>query len=248
MQLEYGGNDAQLNENTVFRIMFRNQFTSCRYRRIVVTRKVLSMRLPTMVECEEMMRPHHGRIRGVFTDAWAEYQRLQGIAPYLLDYKRGRANDVHAAMKWLARDRFGDEPSDAYYIPHEPESFMILVNQRLHTRFKKLDRETLRPSNVATDQNDEMLRQFPLPQHGPDPIYLIAGYVLNELETAVESTHVILPLGGYNFWSYEIDDDGVASNVIEMPTIWPLDDVTKTAVRPRSRITPKKKTNDDEVS
>jgi len=206
------------------------------------------MPLISASECATVLKPYHQQIRAIFLDAWDLYKRILEIAPCLSDYKRGRANDVHAAVKANARKTFGDAESEAYFIPHQPESFMIVFGKRLFTKFKKLDRETLRPSNVSTDQNDEMIRQMPLPQHGPDPVYPVAGYVLNDIETMIESVHVVLPLGDYNLWSYEITREGAADNVIEMPTIWPVDQLTKTVVKPRRQITPKENTNDDEVS
>jgi len=206
------------------------------------------MPLISASECATVLKPYHPQIRTIFLDAWDLYKKILEIAPCLADYKRGRANDVHAAVKANAHQAFGETESDAYFIAHEPESFMIVFGRRLFTRFKKLDRETLRPANVSTDQNDEMTRQMPLPGHGPDPVYPVAGYVLNDIETMIESIHVVLPLGAINLWSYEITRDGSAGNVIEMPTIWPIDELTKTVVKPRPKITPKEKTDDDEVS
>src|SRR5687767_4509298 len=96
----------------------------------------------SLPECTTILRPHHEQIRSIFFDAWDQYQELLRIAPYLADYRRGRANDVHAAMKALAKQVFGETSSDAaYYIPHEPESFMVIFGRYLHTKFKKLDRE-----------------------------------------------------------------------------------------------------------
>lgn len=188
--------------------------------------------------------PHHQRIWSIFQDAWAKYQAILKDSPFLADYPRARANFVHAAMKALALERF-EGVTNTRVIPHEPDSFMVVFDEHVYTRFKKLDRDTLLTSNVATDQNDEMLRQLPLPGHGPNPSYPIAGYVLNKLQTAIESVHITLPMGDYNLWSYEINDEGAVNNVYIMPTLFPLDDLTKTVIKPKRQFKKDKQKNDE---
>jgi hypothetical protein len=91
-----------------------------------------------------------------------------------------------------------------------------------------------------------MIAQLPLPGHGPNPSYPIVGYVLNDIETAIESVHVTLPMPTYNLWSYELLDDGAVGEVIVMPTIWPLDELTKTRVQPKPQFDRKMKKEKDE--
>lgn len=198
---------------------------------------------------EAILGPHHPRIRRVFEGAWERYLTMLKSAPWIAGDKRLRANIVHCAIRDLTAQEF-EGVTATELIPYEPESLMTVFEgpvlegpARLYTKWKKLDRDDLRPSNVATDQIDDMLRQLPLPGHGPHPSYPVVGYTLNKLETMIDGVYAILPLPTYNLWAYEIKANGESGYVSEEQTLWPLDDLdrTKTTIKPKRQITRKDK-------
>lgn len=192
---------------------------------------------------ERILRPHHERLRAIAIESWGQYVQVLRDFPFFADDKTARANAVHAAARMLALQKF-DKVKGVDVIDHPPSSFMLRFDWHIFMKVKKVEAD-LRPRNVPTEQHEQMMGQLPLPGHGPDPVYPFLGYELNERESEIKSVHVILPMGRRNLWSYEICDGGVVGEIIEMPTLFPLDDLTRTKVRPKPHTKKKDKKSEE---
>jgi len=163
----------------------------------------------------EFLRPHLTRLSVVVREGWNKYVEIRDTSPFL--DKTARAAFVHDAMVFVARQQF-DGVAGVSIIPYE-QSWMVAIDGVLFIRLKKFN-PALRPDNILTDLQLDMLGQMTIAGYGPSPTYLVAGYTLNILETAIEGVHIVCPLEKVNKWTMTIGDDGSIAEVVEMRNIF----------------------------
>jgi hypothetical protein len=105
---------------------------------------------------------------------------------------------------------------------------LLALQHRFLIRFKKLRRD-LRTSNIPTQQSLAFARQQTLPGI-PALTHLNAGYVLNRMQTNIESTHITCPNGKQVAWALPMGGNEAA--VVEFA---PRDTTTETTSRVKGR-------------
>jgi len=152
-----------------------------------------------------------GRIREVMSAAFDRYLALDPAVRASLS-PRSIASITHDFIIENALRLLADAPGVTWelrgglFLAYIETEWVVYV-----LRFKKLD-QRLRFRGIATRQYSNFVNQIQpsLPGLGLIPlselpfVNLVAGYILNELRTELESVHMVCPGGKEHRWTFEI--------------------------------------------
>jgi hypothetical protein len=121
---------------------------------------------------------------------------------------------IHDLMVKHVKRRFDGSDNVRWFVRRG--LFHLEIDGPLWLRFKKLDRN-MRASSIPTRQALSFLNVLQLELPGmPGPVpRLTAGYVLNQLGTAIEGAYVTCPLGSEIRWFIELIEP-LTDRVIEI--------------------------------
>jgi hypothetical protein len=160
-----------------------------------------------------LFQPHYGRIAECLSMAWQSWEAIRKSKDGQDLGKRTRASAVWDKITRRAETVFGDLPGVTVRYRH---SLVVLDFGQAMMRFNllRLRRDgRLRRGGIATGQQrlfdgqgqlngDEQLTLWP-----PVPM-VIAGYILDELETSIQRMVLVLQLHGETIWEIEIPPAG----------------------------------------
>jgi hypothetical protein len=127
---------------------------------------------------------------------------------------RSRASVIHDYMVAFARDFFKDDPGIRIFARRGLS--LMNIDDSLLLRFKKLDAEK-RSRNIPTQQTHLFRAQLELPGIPAELTHLEAGYVLNELQTALDGVYITCPNGNRLEWFMDLTSLPGA-NVVPLPS------------------------------
>lgn len=159
-----------------------------------------------------ILEPYKARLRECIMQAWEDYESQYGHVRYI-HTPRTRANIVHDHMVHHARRLF--EGNAGVFMSEIKGLFLIEIEGQLLVRFKKLD-EDKKHHNYPTPQNLEFWDQLDLPGI-PHLTRLVAGYELNNLQTAIDAIYITCPNGSCNAWYFELEDEMARTEIVELP-------------------------------
>lgn len=150
-------------------------------------------------EAQTRLEQYHNVFADIMYHSWDAWKEQ---APMLLNapYKRTARQVVYNIAVEKAKTAFANEPG--IHIVEEHESILLVFNDDLAVRFKKLD-GSLRPSSYPTSRQCELNLQLPLPGI-PDCERIIIGYVPDELEKDI-LVHVVYAQGDEIVWHYPLE-------------------------------------------
>ncbi len=169
-----------------------------------------------------ILDPYKARLRESVIQAWEDYESQYGHVRHI-HTPRTRANIVHDHMVHHARRLF--EGDDSVYMCEIKGLFLVQIDGQLLVRFKKLD-EDKRHHNYPTPQNLEFWEQLDLPGI-PHLTRLVAGYELNDLQTAINAIYITCPNGSCNAWDFELDEETVPSEIVELHVTTPVNKISE---------------------
>lgn len=177
--------------------------------------ETLGVHLPTLRRCL------HGGWR-----AWKEHYTARH---HVLD-ARARAAIVYCEIIHRAKELFAEDNN--VKIVQRRWMYLLFFGDDIVLRFKKLRKR--KPSNVKTKQQLLLDLQQPLPTILPNT-NIIAGYELDPLQQAVESTLVVARLDGEEKWSIDLNlEEGAAEGKIEMMSPQPQEPRRPSRVRAKA--------------
>lgn len=156
----------------------------------------------TIEEAGAILDPFLERIEFCIASAIEEYNKIDSQTRSKFK-KRTKASIINDFMVFNAAREL--EGLQGVLFSHNRQQFSVFLNDNFQLRFKKLDYR-LRPSNIRTIQvfNFENQVQTQLPDM-PSPVtHIIAGYVWNDLQTAIKDIYITCPNGPYNEWELRI--------------------------------------------
>lgn len=159
---------------------------------------------PTEPYVRAVLGPIEPALCSLIDAAWDELRRSPIRAE--LDFKRATATLMHQLLMNRVRQRFVSQPDVHLMADHE--TIRLLVNRTLRVRLKKMDkrgRTRAAPTQMTLElTNADEARLFGLADL-PAIYNVDMGYVLNDLETRVDSILVAARHGEAVLWSYEAD-------------------------------------------
>jgi hypothetical protein len=167
------------------------------------------MALITQERALQALESHLVGFQDAMLDAWATWQR--DLQSAFQPTRRTRASAVHD----LIVDNVRRKVPGAIERPIRGLNAFV-IDDFIAIRFKKLDGE-LEPSNIATHQvaqfrNQEDIEGLPAFHH------LEIGYVLDELQTRIESTHLICPSGPKSHsWAMDLGEYVRSQRIVGAP-------------------------------
>jgi len=168
----------------------------------------------TIEEAGAILDPFLERIEFCIASAIKEYNKMESQTRSKFK-KRTKASIINDFMVFNAAREL--EGLQGVLFSHNRQQFSVFLNDNFQLRFKKLDYR-LRPSNIRTMQvfNFENQVQTQLPDM-PSPVtHIIAGYVWNDLQTAIKDIYITCPSGEYNEWELKI-------SAIKSPQVTPTE-------------------------
>ena len=178
-------------------------------------------------EATETLRPYFSDFRKIEDDAWGEW--LAYHKRHKLD-NRARAAFIHCFLVELALEKFSKRKGTKAV--RGGNTFWLYIGDHIKTRFKKLDRKKLY-RNYPTRTQLKLALQGNIPGILPGT-YLTLGYLLDELEQAIERHLVTLQMGKKVIYEIDIDAElaQTTAPVVPMPTP-AAPPTTERRVRPR---------------
>ena len=157
----------------------------------------------------------HHRLMAIRSSIVAGWARYEGLAPELkaIMSRVTRAGFIHDFMVEHA-----DKAFDALHDVRRADRnglIMYAFADSIVLRFKKLDDE-LTSRNHRTRQSDAYLWQQMEFEGLEAPTFLQAGYVLNDLGTALEGMYLACPNGRRNLWVIQYDLRAEENRVIPL--------------------------------
>jgi hypothetical protein len=175
-------------------------------------------------DARRIVDPYKALLRQIFTDAFnAMLERIKG-AEHIFG-SRSRANMLHDLICEKAKALLNDENVHTRKI----RGIFTVFFDSADLRFKKLDKKR-RASNVRTQQSERYTAQLKLAGFRT-LTRLTAGYVLNDVQTALHETVVVLHFG--RSVKYFIDLGDTVAGQSTMPLISPQQETPKTPRRRR---------------
>jgi hypothetical protein len=156
--------------------------------------------------------PHQSRLYEIVVAAWNDYMTSITEQIRCLQHRRTRACIVHDFMVSHAKRLFEGVPG--VHIEDRSGIVLLVIDDRLAIRFKKLDKEN-RTRNYPTQQALAFMQQLDLPTI-PSLARLVVGYRLTNLETELESVFVVCPNGLSNAWGMELKPPAIGGNVVPL--------------------------------
>ena len=162
----------------------------------------------TLEEGERLLVPYLSTIRQVLLEAFTRWQALPDEERLYLS-TQARAFYIHDMAIGLAAPNFRGTKVQIV----ECNLLKLLnVEERALLRFAKFG-PGLTTSKNSTRQQHDFDGQDPLPGM-PVATHLVAGYVLDPLETRIERMAVACPYGSDNLWSFDIDLEDEAGGTV----------------------------------
>lgn len=178
-------------------------------------------------EAEQLLGPSLPLIRDCFDQMVAEVADVLARDPEFAATltTRSKASIVNDHVVRAIETRFAGKPG--IRITRDRGFLVLIVNDRIVVRFKKLDRK-LRSRNILTNQQRALLRQENLPGLPPDCTVVVAGYRLGASGLQILDSHVVCPVGSRNKWDIPLNapaerlpaavadlEDGLATPVLK---------------------------------
>lgn len=182
--------------------------TSCLINKITGDIKMLI----TQSESLSILKPYQSKIRECVVSGWNAYITQYAHVRDVLT-PRTRANIVFDHMCHHARQQFANTKD--VHIRETNGLFLVDIQGKLQIRFKKLD-DNNKSSNIQTQQTLNFYEQLELPGL-PHATRLVAGYVLNDWETAIRTVTVTCPNGSEIEWYLELEEPPKVET-INLPT------------------------------
>ena len=191
--------------------------------------------LLTLEDSEEMIFPYRLALREIFLESFEEMMKQIAGKEHIFG-PRARAIILHELICHKAAQRFntGDLRTG------KPRGIFTVYFPIADLRFKKLTKE-LRPSNVRTRQNGQYTAQVPLPGFR-DLTRLTAGYVMNDIQTAISQMHVVLHIGKTLSYNISLSDEEPRAQVLPFPSpsTSPAPDTRRRRISIKKNLQPKK--------
>lgn len=169
----------------------------------------------------------------MYERAWRAVNALPGRSTF--DFKRTIAVLMHQFMMNEVRREFGASRKVRFLEDHE--TIRLLVDRKLAVRLKKMDKRGYAraiQTQAALAFTNEVPLALPFSEDDLPHVYAAdVGYVLNDLETSIDSILVSGRYGESVIWSYEADR-GVAAGLVA--TIAPVTPLSPSATRTGSVI------------
>lgn len=166
--------------------------------------------VPTEIFVRDVLSPHESAICRIIEESWAKVCGLPDRHAY--DLKRTIAVLMHQFTMNAVREEFTGN-RDIRLIERD-ETIRLLVGRSLVVRLKKMDQRGYTRA-IPTQATMAFTNEVPLPWANgdlPDIHTVDFGYVLNELETKIDTILVAARYGESVVWSY-VPDRGAASAV-----------------------------------
>lgn len=158
----------------------------------------------------------------MFERSWRAMNAIPGRATF--DFKRTVAVLMHQLMMNEVRREFGASRAVRFLDGHE--TIRLLVDRRLIVRLKKMDKRGYAraiPTQATMALTNEVPLALPFSENDMPHVYAVdVGYVLNDLETAIDSILVAGRHGESVIWSYEADRGAAAGVVGTITPVAPL--------------------------
>jgi hypothetical protein len=152
------------------------------------------------------------QIRDCVVGAFQKY-RSDYSANALVHTARSRASIIHDHMIASARATFANDKGVRIFSKRGLS--LINVKDSLLLRFKKMDKEK-RTRNILTQQSFLFRAQLELPGIPAELTHLEAGYVLNDLQTALDGVYITCPNGKALEWFIDLSSLA-GTNVAHLP-------------------------------
>ncbi len=189
-------------------------------------------------QAQVILMPFLERIEISIANAIEEYNKID-IQTRSKFKKRTKASIINDFMAFNAAKELEGLPGVLF--SHNRQRFSVFLDNEFQLMFKKLDCR-LRPSNIQTLQVFQIENQIqtPLPDM-PSPVtHIYAGYVWNDLQTAIKDIYLTCPNGKYNEWELKI-------SAVKSPQVSPAEALTSSASDSQTRrVFPKETDNSDE--
>jgi hypothetical protein len=160
---------------------------------------------------KSILNPHLDSFLTIIKEAWGSWEELGEKAPELRAplSARCRASFIYDHIAYRARSRFDGIQGVRL---EERRGFLLLhIDNKVTIRFKKLDAKN-RTRNVPTQQQIRFSLQLEM-EGLPKSTRLVAGYKLNDVQTAIQQIAVTCPVGNNLQWFFEIPDADAPSNI-----------------------------------
>lgn len=170
-------------------------------------------------EAQAILYPERAKkLAACIHGGWNKWEELGRRAPDIQIplNASARALIVHNHITDLARKEFADDVSVQI---GDNRGFLILtIEEKVVIRFKKYRNGNFKTSNIPTRQQLQFAYQLQLPGMPPEATKLVAGYLLDELQTAIETVAVTCSIGPDLQWILDISDEADAGDdTVEPP-------------------------------
>ena len=168
----------------------------------------------TEAQARSALKPHFDRLVECLLYGWSEWENLgRRNRAYRKDLsKSARARLVYDHVAARARANFAGVKG--VHVSDRQGFITVTFGDAILLRFKKLDR-SLRHRGIPTIQQQLFAEQLPLPGL-PVMTNLVAGYVLDPLEQAIDRLVVTCSGGDQLYWSFDLPTSG-AGGILPMP-------------------------------
>ncbi len=151
---------------------------------------------------------------------WDKWEELGKRVPDLMIPvgPSARALLVHNYMTDLARREFADDPG--VRIGSKGGFLCLTFEDKVVIRFKKFKNGNFTTSGIPTKQQQQFAYQLSFEFEGmpPEATKLVVGYLLNELQTSIETIAVTCRVGSDLRWVLDITgEDGGGGEELEPP-------------------------------
>lgn len=180
-------------------------------------------------EALRTLQPHLPNLRRCLHDGWQAWKDHYATRHHILD-ARARASIVYCEIIHRAKELFAED-KDVKIVPRR-WMYLLFFGDDIVLRFKKL--RNRKPSNVRTKQQLLLDLQQSLPTILPST-NIVAGYELDPLQQAVESTLVVARLDGAEKWSIDLNlEEGADAGKIEIMSPQPQEPRRSSRVRAKA--------------
>ena len=152
---------------------------------------------------------------------WGKWEELGRRAPDLQIPLNAfaRAIIVHNHITDLARKAFADDPG--VHVGDNRGFLVLTIEEQLVIRFKKYKNGNFTTSNIPTQQQLQFEYQLQLSGMPPEATKLVAGYLLDELQTSIGTIAITCRVGPDLQWMLDISDEADAGGEVFEPFVGP---------------------------
>src|SRR5215210_6971317 len=139
-------------------------------------------------EAQAILYPQRAKqLAACIQGSWGKWEELGRRAPDLQIplNASARALIVHNHITDLARKEFADDPG--VHIGDNRGFLILTIEEKVVVRFKKYRNNNFTTSNIPTRQQLQFAYQHQLPGMPQEATKLVAGYLLDELQTSIET-------------------------------------------------------------